>query len=134
MESHVKILGVIWIALSALGLLASLLVLLAVVGGGLISGDPEAAKITAIVGPILAVVLVLVALPALVGGMGLMNYRNWARIVIVVLSILALTAFPFGTALGAYGIWALLIHPEGVQLFAGKPTIGYDPHGADWAR
>lgn len=134
MESHVKILGVIWVAFSTLGLLGALVALLAIVGGGMASGDPEAAKVTMIVGPIIGAVVVLFSLPGLIGGIGLMKYRGWARVLILILSFLALPSIPFGTALGAYGIWALLISPEGSSLFTGKPTIGYDPHGADWAR
>jgi hypothetical protein len=58
MEKHVTVLGVLYIAFSALGILATIIVFTAVVGGGLISGDSEAMAITAIVGPAIAFFLI----------------------------------------------------------------------------
>jgi hypothetical protein len=56
MEKHVTILGVLYIALSALGILAAFIVFAAVVGGGLISGDEEAIAITSGVGSTISLV------------------------------------------------------------------------------
>jgi len=42
-------------------------------------------------------------------GIGLLKYREWARILTLVLAVFLLMAFPFGTALGAYAFWVLLI-------------------------
>ena len=116
MEKHVTVLGVLYIASSALGILAAIIVFTAVVGGGLISGDSEAMAITAIVGPIIALFLILVSLPGIIGGIGLLKRRNWARILVLVLGFLNLINIPFGTALGVYTIWTLL-KDETVRLF-----------------
>jgi hypothetical protein len=40
-------------------------------------------------------------------GIGLLQYRSWARIVALILSGLMLIGFPFGTAAGIYGLWVL---------------------------
>jgi len=117
MEKHVTVLGVLYIAFSALGILAAIIVFTAVVGGGLISGDSEAMTITAIVGPTIAFFLILVSAPGIIGGIGLLKRRNWARILVLVLGFLNLINIPFGTALGVYTIWALL-KDETVQLFS----------------
>ncbi|NNL77774.1 MAG: hypothetical protein HKO68_15685 [Desulfobacterales bacterium] len=117
MEKHVTVLGVLYIAFSALGILAAIIVFTAVVGGGLISGDSEAMTITAIVGPTIAFFLILVSVPGILGGIGLLKRRDWARILVLVLGFLGLINIPFGTVLGVYTIWALL-KDETVQHFS----------------
>jgi len=122
MEKHVTVLGVLYIAFSALGILAAIIVFTAVVGGGLISGDSEAMAITAIVGPTIAFFLILVSTPGIIGGIGLLKRRNWARILALVLGFLNLINIPFGTALGVYTIWALL-KDETVRLFTAGTNL-----------
>lgn len=46
-------------------------------------------------------------LPALAGGIGLLRDKTWARIIVFLLSILMIFVFPVGTVLGGYGILAL---------------------------
>ena len=46
--------------------------------------------------------------PSLAGGIGLLRKKRWARILIIFVSLGFLVAFPIGTALGSYGLWALL--------------------------
>ena len=108
MQQHIKILAVLHIAFSILYLLGAVFVFLAVVGGGILSGDRDAMAITAGVGTLLAIFLCVLAVPGLLGGFGLMKRRPWARIVVLVLGALNLLSFPFGTALGIYTFWVLL--------------------------
>lgn len=107
MEEHVKILGILYIAFSVLGLLAAVIVFFAVTGGGLISGDDTAILVTSIVGTAVAGLLVLLSAPGIIGGMGLMKKQPWARILVLVLGVINLINIPFGTALGIYTIWTL---------------------------
>lgn len=107
MREHVRILGILYIAFSSLGLVAAFIVFAAVTGGGLISGDESAIAITALVGSIVAGILILVSAPGIIGGIGLLKYQNWARILVMVLGVINLLNIPFGTALGIYTIWAL---------------------------
>jgi len=116
MEKHITVLGVLYIALSVLGILAAIIVFTAVVGGGVISQDPEAMAITAIVGPAVAGFLLIISAPGLIGGIYLLKRRSWARILVLVLGFLNLIEIPIGTALGIYTIWVLLKN-ETVQLF-----------------
>jgi hypothetical protein len=62
-----------------------------------------------------------VGLPGLVGGVGLLQFRSWARITVIVISALDLIHIPFGTALGIYGFWVLL-NPETEAMF-NRPAI-----------
>ncbi len=121
MKQHVTILGVIHIAFGALGLLGALIVFVSVTGGGLISQDPDAMKVTAIVGTSIAAFLTLISLPGIIAGFGLIKLKPWARILVLVLAVVNLLNIPFGTALGIYSFWALL-NEETVAMFAVVPT------------
>lgn len=117
MEKHVTILGVLYIVFGALGILAAIVVSVAIVGGGLLSGEQETIAVTSIVGPIIAFFLILVSAPGIIGGIGLLNRQSWARILVLVLGFLKLINIPFGTILGIYTIWVLM-KKETEQLFA----------------
>jgi polyferredoxin len=58
----------------------------------------------------------------IIGGIGLLGYRNWARIMILVLSALDCLNVPIGTAKGVYSIWALL-QDDTVELFNGRKEV-----------
>jgi len=113
METHVKVLGALQIAMGAFGLFSAL-VLVAVFGVASsavgMSGDPDAAfalPIIGVTGMALVAFLVTLSLPGVVVGIGLIQRRPWARIAGIVLSILSLMMVPFGTILGVYGVWVL---------------------------
>jgi hypothetical protein len=114
MRQHLQILAAIYIALGAIGGLVALIVFVAVAGGGLLSGDPEAMTITAIVGASIAAFFLIMSAPAIFAGIGLYRRRAWARPVALVLGFLMLWAIPIGTAIGIYTIW-VLIQPEASQ-------------------
>lgn len=114
MQVHVKVLGAIFIALSALGLLFAL-VLLVGIGGVLgvagAAGDPEAARVLpfiGIAGTVMVSVVALLSLPGLVAGVGLLSFKPWARIIGIIVAAVCLIGFPWLTILGAYGLWVLL--------------------------
>ncbi|MEK7407092.1 MAG: hypothetical protein AAB225_18625 [Acidobacteriota bacterium] len=116
METHVRVLAILNIVLGGLGILAALAIL-ALFGGvaGLIEAnighDPDARLALPILGIIaaaLCVLLAVISLPGIIAGVGLLQFREWARILTIVLSALNLLNIPFGTALGIYGLWVLL--------------------------
>ena len=117
MEKHVTILGILYIAVSALGVLSAIIVYMVLIGAGIISEEPEALQILATVGSVVAFVIVIIAIPGIIGGIGLLNHYPWARILVLILGILNLIKIPIGTALGIYTIWVLL-NDETEKLFA----------------
>jgi hypothetical protein len=119
MEKHVTAVAALNIGFGALGLLIAIIVFVAVVGGGVISGDPETMGITAIVGTSIAFFFVLVSVPEIIGGIGLLKRWPWARILVLIISFIDLINIPFGTIIGIYSIWVLL-KDETAQLF--KPA------------
>jgi len=129
MDTHVKVLGILHIALGFLGALGALAVL--VIFGGIAgivgisaSADPDARlaiPILGAVGGVIAVFILLVSVPGIIAGFGLINYRPWARILTIILSAINLISIPIGTALGIYGLWVLL-SSQTERLFAAPPT------------
>ena len=92
MDTHVKVLGVLHIAMGALGLIGALLLILFGGAAGIVgaSGDPDAAvalPIIGITGTALVVFVVALSLPGVIIGIGLVQFRSWARIGGLVLSI-----------------------------------------------
>ena len=89
-------------------LIAAMIVFISVTGGGLLSGEAEAIAITSTVGTVVTYFLVLISLPGLFAGYGLLKFRPWSRILTLILGFLNLVNIPFGTALGVYTIWVLM--------------------------
>jgi hypothetical protein len=123
MAEHVKILGILHVVYGMLGILAGIIVML-VFGGlaGLVSvadhsGDARIAiPILGGIGAFVFILLLVLSLPGIIAGFGLIELQPWARILTIVLSALELMSVPLGTVLGIYGLWVLL-SPGGEQLF-----------------
>jgi hypothetical protein len=122
MDKHITALGIIYIAFSILGIIAAVIVFLTVTGGGLMSGDPEAMAITAGVGISVSALIMVLSVPGILGGYGLLKKYNWARIVVLILGFLNLLNIPIGTAIGIYTIW-VLFNDETVKMFTSQPAV-----------
>jgi hypothetical protein len=110
MQEHVKILGILHVVLSGLEGLTALIVMAIFVG---LAGFDVGVGVAG------GVLLMVVSLPGLIAGIGLLSFRPWARILGIVISALDLPALPFHTALGVYGLWVLLSN-EGTALFISR--------------
>ena len=120
MEKHITLVAALHIGFGFLGVFIALIVFIAVAGGGLISGDPDAMFITSIVGTSIAVFIMIVSIPGIIAGFGLLKRKSWARILTIILACLDLIEIPIGTAIGIYSLWVLL-NDEVTQLFL-KPA------------
>ncbi|MCL4852504.1 MAG: hypothetical protein KJZ78_14125 [Bryobacteraceae bacterium] len=127
METHVRILGYLYLVFGCLGVLGGLVALVFFGGiaglAGIAGSDPDAwvaVPILGGIGGILFVIVLLFSLPAVIAGAGLLQFKNWARILAIILSAINLLNMPFGTALGVYGLWALLSN-DTVRLFLPRP-------------
>jgi uncharacterized membrane protein (DUF2068 family) len=132
MATHVKALGALFIALSVLGLLFALGIIVVfgfsagIVG---VAADPNDAEIAV---PILGLIatglttfLLIVSLPGIIAGWGLLQFKPWARILGIVVSAIHLINFPVGTALGIYGLWVLL-NTQTEPLFSPTSTLTHN--------
>ena len=108
METHVKVLGWLYIILGVLGLLGALFLVFLMGGIGLVSNDRTAFAVLTIVAIAVGAFLFLVSVPGIIAGFGLLAYKSWARILGIILGILNLPGFPTGTVLGAYTLYVLL--------------------------
>ena len=112
LQRHVHLLGILWIAYSALHFLAGVVLMIVantIFGhmGRFETGAP------AFVQPLLSTIAILLLIKAVLGvaaGWGLMQRLDWARVLAIVLSFISLFNPPFGTALGIYTLWVLLSH------------------------
>jgi predicted nucleic acid-binding Zn ribbon protein len=108
-REHVRLLGILWIALSALdGLMGVGSYLVA----NIIFNPTTHPDRPAFLHPFLTLIATAVVVKAFAGfiaGWGLLQREPWARIVAVVLAFPSLLFnVPFGTALGIYTLWVLL--------------------------
>ncbi|MBM3297165.1 MAG: hypothetical protein FJY83_06145 [Candidatus Aminicenantes bacterium] len=121
MEKHAQLIGIFWIVYGALGLLGGLIALVVLMS---VSFIPEmgdiAPHILRIVGLAVASFLLLLGIPKIIGGLGLLKHREWARILVIILSALSLLNIPLGTALGVYSL-IYLMKTEMIELF--KPRL-----------
>ncbi|HXR76256.1 MAG TPA: hypothetical protein VN737_09815 [Bryobacteraceae bacterium] len=135
MRDHIKILGVLNIVWASITIVIGLVVLF-VFGGlaGFLSvagaansdnGGILVAPFMAILGVFIVAIVCIVSLPALIGGIGLIKYKNWARVLMIIISVLHLFSVPIGTALGVYGLW-VLFHDDTKRIFDSN-TVPYFP-------
>jgi hypothetical protein len=108
MKDHIIILGTLHIVWNAIGILIALIIFTVLAGSGLLSGDVEAIAITASIATFIASILILFSAPGVIGGIGLIKRKKWARHLVLVLRILELINIPVGTAPGIYTMWVLL--------------------------
>jgi len=131
METHVKVLGALEIAMGVFMLLGALMIVLVfgvAADAVRVSDSPNttiALPLIGITGMALVTFLLTLSLPGIIVGIGLLGLRPWARIAGMVLSILGMTMIPFGTIIGAYGLW-VLFSKDTERLFA-PPHVGPPP-------
>ena|SRR5271155_1861409 len=113
-REHVRLLGILWMAYSALHVVAGIgaIVVANTIFGRYIhiqNGPPP--EITVWLRPLITVVGWLILVKAAAGflaGWGLLQKQDWARTVALVVGFVALLSVPIGTALGIYTLWVLL--------------------------
>jgi phage shock protein PspC (stress-responsive transcriptional regulator) len=120
MEKHINVVAVLQIGLSIFGVIVAIAVytILNVVGN--FTDDQEANFILKIIANVIATFFIILSIPGIIGGIGLLKRKEWARVLVLILSVLHLFRFPVGTAVGIYSIWAL-VQPEIVAVFDKNP-------------
>jgi hypothetical protein len=130
MRRHVDLVGVLYLLWGGMTLLVSLSLLslgFAATAIGAAEGQ-SATNGRLAAGIVAAGFFALSAAGFLFGGVHLWigarlrAYREWARAFAIVLAVVNLVLVPFGTALGAYALWALLNH-ESKPIFLGGQVL-----------
>ncbi len=104
---HLRLLGILWLALSALRLIPG--IILIVIASMVTQFLPP--NVPGFVPMLIYIVIALLWVNLLAGaivGWGLIAREGWARMAALVLGCLNMMDLFFGTALGAYTLWVLL--------------------------
>ncbi len=113
-QEHVHLLGVLWLAVSALTTIGGLVLL--ILGTTLFPHMRELTQVPPDV-PLgflcallntLGILVLAKAAAGFFAGWGLLRREPWARTLSLVLAFIALFNVPFGTAIGVYTLWVML--------------------------
>jgi len=114
MRTHIQILAALQVAYAVVGILVAVGIFLLFGGLAAMAGVAGPADDAAVAAPVLAMIgtvtagfLALLSVPRLIAGIGLLQRRNWARVLTLIVCAIGLFEFPIGTALGIYGFWVL---------------------------
>lgn len=117
MKKHVTVVGAIQIGFSVLGLMAAVAVFVALTfARGFIEDDDTAQMVVRFLSISIPLLIGFMATLGLVGGIGILVYKPWARYLVIVVSAIGCVNIPFGTVKGIYFIW-VLINEETLKLF-----------------
>ena len=121
MQKHITLLGALFIAYHALGLLIGIFIMTLLSMIGCLTRDPQAVAILTTVGVIIGTFLVVLSVPGIIAGIGVLKRRGWARILALIVGAFDLIDIPLGTALGVYSFWTLL-QDDTIQIFVQGDT------------
>ena len=79
------------------------------------SDQPEVTGVLAVVLMIVIAVVLILALPGIIGGIGLLKGKEWGRTVTIIANALTVLNFPLGLALAIYTWWVLITRREELQ-------------------
>lgn len=138
-KQHARLLGLLfWLftAFNVLVVLAIAVIYIAIFGVVFSQvpqkpGEPDPAVIMTILAIAFAfalIVTVLFSVPKMIAGYGLRHEKPWASTWAIVASAMAAMSFPFGTAIGVYGL-IFLLGDEGKKSF-GDPSYGRSAVGS----
>ena len=106
MGRHVRFLGWLHIILGVIDLLIGMAAFGLMSGIGVLSGDIHAFGTMSLIGGFAGAFMLMMALPNLICGLGLLrNWGGWVIVLAVILGLFNLTQFPVGTAIALYTFW-----------------------------
>ena len=109
-HAHVRLLGILWLALSAFDVMGGIIGI--VLANSIFSHDWGIQGLPLFLQPLIrgfAIFSLVKAAAGFLAGWGLLNRQSWARPLAIAMGIVSLFIhIPFGTALGVYTLWVLL--------------------------
>jgi len=117
MKKHVSVVGFIQIGFSVLGLMGAVAIFVALTfARGFTENDDVAQTVLRFLSISLPLLVGSMSSLGLVGGIGLLVYKPWARYIVMVVSALGCVNIPFGTLKGVYSLW-VLVQDDTIKLF-----------------
>jgi hypothetical protein len=107
LDTHITVLAWLRIAYSGLLMLGGLFVGTLLTGMGVATHDVVAHQILTTVAAVLGGLMLILCVPGLVAGIGLLGRASWSRVLSLVLAVFDLAAFPVGSILAAYTVFVL---------------------------
>ena len=108
MEKHLNLLGILYIVLGIFNIFGLSVAAFVMHGFTYFNGHNLPFNTVDLVMVIFAFEGV-VSLAGIIAGIGLLKGQNWARWLMLILGFFGLLQIPFGTILGIYTIWVMLI-------------------------
>jgi len=105
-SGHLRLLGIFWLAVSALSIVPAFVLLIFFRPGFL--DVPEMPSFVHRLLVLIGMMLLSNAVLGIITGWGLLERQPWARMLAIVLGCFNLLHLPLGTALGIYTLWTLL--------------------------
>jgi hypothetical protein len=120
MKKHVTVVGAIQIGFAILGLIGAVVVFFALsFARSQVNGDETGEIVLRFLSVSIPLLLVFLSTLGLVGGIGLLAYKPWARYLVIVVAALGCLNIPIGTLKGVYFLWVLL-QDDTVKLFENR--------------
>jgi hypothetical protein len=117
MRKHVVVVGAIHIGFGFIGLIGAVAVFFALnFAKGFVTGEEIPNIILGFLSLSLPLLIGFMSTLGLVGGIGLISFKSWARYLIIVVAALGCLNIPIGTLKGVYSLWVLL-QDETIKLF-----------------
>lgn len=130
MESHIRLLGILYILGGVVfGLVGLMLLIFAGGFSGIATwaenmdlASGQGSLVVGYMGIFVTVLMLLLTVPSVFVGLGLLRFKPWARSLAMVVGVLHLANMPIGTVLAIYSFWVLL-SPESEPLFSNPPIV-----------
>lgn len=117
MKKHVTLVAALQIGFSTIGLIGAIVIFFVFnFAGSFVDGDETATMVMNFLGTALPLSIGCVSVVGLIGGIGLLSYQEWSRILVLVIAAVGCLNVPFGTLKGVYSIWVLM-QDESIKLF-----------------
>jgi hypothetical protein len=127
MDSHKKILGILYLVWGTLSLLImfamSIFFSFVMLNTTHHEFDSlEIGLVKTIVTVVCGFIIIIISLPSIIGGLGMIFNQKWAFILILIAGIFSLISFPMGTAIGIYTLWVYFKDQE-LQRSGGQKEV-----------
>jgi hypothetical protein len=117
MKKHVAVVAAIQIGFAILGLILAVVIFFIMgFARSQVGGDDTAQMVLGFLMISLPILFGFLSILGLVGGIGLLAYKPWARYIVMVVAALGCLNIPIGTLKGVYTLWVLL-QDETIKLF-----------------
>jgi len=116
MEKHINIVAALQIGFSILGIIIGIFLFTLLFLIGEFIEVAEAQTVLTIIAKVVLIFIIILSIPGIIAGIGLLKRKEWARILTLILSVIDLINVPVGTAVGVYSIWTL-VQPEVISEF-----------------